>query len=259
MSDACYEAGYLNGGSIGDYSCNGGDHPCAVRDPDIGDCEENADAVPAPCASIDFAVTKSASETSLPAGGGSVRFDVTVTNRDPFEIELTSLEDSVFGDLDGRGGCSTPQSIVSGDSYTCSFREYIDAAHTDTVTAEATDEVNNSGSRSDTVTVSVAQATATPTATTEPMAAPEEELPTETPGPSAAEILIRQLSQRTATSTPAATATAVVSQPQGNITPPNTGDGGLADHDGVETPEVLAGLVVLSLLGTLVCERRASR
>ena len=126
------------------------------------------DVDPQPCVSIDFGVTKTVSDTSLPVGGANVSFEVEVANLDPFAIELTSLVDDVFGNLNGQGSCDTPQTIEPGNTYTCSFTAFVDADHENTVEANATDEQGNSGTREDDASVAVAIAEPTPTATAQP-------------------------------------------------------------------------------------------
>ena len=64
-------------------------------------------------------VAKSATPASLPEPGGLFTFGVTVTS--PGGAELQSLVDDIYGDLDGQGGCSLPQTIPAGGSYSCSF------------------------------------------------------------------------------------------------------------------------------------------
>jgi CSLREA domain-containing protein len=54
-------------------------------------------------------------------GGVSVRHQVMVTNTGTRNVVLTSLEDSLYGPLDGVGDCAVSVSIVVGESYTCAF------------------------------------------------------------------------------------------------------------------------------------------
>ncbi|HDN78946.1 MAG TPA: hypothetical protein ENG33_00605, partial [Chloroflexi bacterium] len=102
-------------------------------------------------------VTKSANPTSLPEPGGTVNFTVVVANTSVEEVTLTSLTDSVYGDLDGRGTCSTGGTIAAGDEYTCSFTGSFTEAGTyiNTVTAAVQDNEGNSAQDSDTASVTV--------------------------------------------------------------------------------------------------------
>ena len=58
-----------------------------------------------------------------PAPGGVFTFLLIVQNTSPIDtVTLTSLADDVYGDLDGQGTCSVPQTLAAnGDIYTCSF------------------------------------------------------------------------------------------------------------------------------------------
>lgn len=53
-------------------------------------------------------------------GGNATAGDSAVTNATS-DFILTSLVDSVFGDLNGQGTCSVPQTIPAGQTYTCTF------------------------------------------------------------------------------------------------------------------------------------------
>ncbi len=108
-----------------------------------------------------IAVVKSAEPSSLPEPGGLVTFTVTVQNNsvtsDP--LTLTSLVDSVYGDLDGRGTCDVPQTIPPGGSYTCSFSAQVSGeagdSEMDVVTASGSDDEGNTVSASDDATVTI--------------------------------------------------------------------------------------------------------
>ena len=86
-------------------------------------------------------VTKSASPRLLSAPGGPVEFTVTVTNAGAETLEITALDDSIYGDLNGRGDCSVGAILATGNSYSCRFTESVTGPsptlHLDTVTAEA--------------------------------------------------------------------------------------------------------------------------
>jgi|GEM_PF-1661092 len=66
-------------------------------------------------------VTKTADPTSLPVPGGAFTFDVEVCNTGNADLELTSLVDDVYGDLNGKGTCTTGEMILVGECYECSF------------------------------------------------------------------------------------------------------------------------------------------
>lgn len=94
-------------------------------------------------------LTKTASASSLPEPGGPVVFTLVVTNTSSVDsVTITSLTDTVFGDLNGQGDCSVPQALgnaLSGNNvYTCSFTANVtgnaNASHTNTATAAGTDD-----------------------------------------------------------------------------------------------------------------------
>lgn len=68
-------------------------------------------------------VTKTATPTTVDEPGGTVTFQITVTNTSPSkEIELQTLEDSVHGNLAGVGTCQLPQTLAAGEQYDCQFQ-----------------------------------------------------------------------------------------------------------------------------------------
>lgn len=90
---------------------------------------------------ISIEVAKTANPTSVPETGGDVDFTVRVDNPNNVSVELTSLVDDKFGDLDTKGDCSVPQTISAGSYYECTFTEFLagntNESHTNTVTATA--------------------------------------------------------------------------------------------------------------------------
>ncbi|KPK55281.1 MAG: hypothetical protein AMJ59_24245 [Gammaproteobacteria bacterium SG8_31] len=106
-------------------------------------------------------VTKTASPTILDEPGGNVTFTVKVKSNsnmsDP--VSLTSLSDSVFGNLNGQGDCATGASLASGETYSCSFTAEITGApgykHNNIVTAKAVDDEGNETSDVDDATVEI--------------------------------------------------------------------------------------------------------
>jgi uncharacterized repeat protein (TIGR01451 family) len=96
-------------------------------------------------------VLKSASPNAVPETGDTVNFNVMVTNTGNEALTLTSLVDNIFGDLNGQGSCALPQPLAAsglpGDSYTCSFSDWVNGppgdTHIDVVTASASDNDAN--------------------------------------------------------------------------------------------------------------------
>jgi uncharacterized repeat protein (TIGR01451 family) len=87
-------------------------------------------------------VTKTASPTSRPAPGGDFTFTVEVENTGTTSATLTTLTDSIYGNLNGQGTCATGGTIASGATYTCAFSGTFTGAagdsETDVVTATLT-------------------------------------------------------------------------------------------------------------------------
>jgi hypothetical protein len=106
-------------------------------------------------------VSKTANPTSVPEPGGAVSFTVVVTNTGVETITLATLEDDLFGNLNGMGDCSLPQLALAPDqAYQCSFSAPVsgDAGdeHTNTVTAAVEDDDYNIAYGSDDATVTIA-------------------------------------------------------------------------------------------------------
>ncbi len=70
-------------------------------------------------------IVKDATPLTRPEPGGDFTYNITVTNPGTLEaVTITSLTDSVYGDLSTRGTCTTAIGTVlaiNGGSYTCSF------------------------------------------------------------------------------------------------------------------------------------------
>lgn len=98
-------------------------------------------------------VTKSASPSVLPESGGAVTFTFVVKNESLEMLYLSTITDDKFGDLNGKGTCSAPQTIVGLGSYTCVYTTFLgDWAlnpFDNTVTVVGTDNEGNRASDSD--------------------------------------------------------------------------------------------------------------
>ena len=106
-------------------------------------------------------VTKNVSPEELEEPGGAVVYTIRVTNTsqgtDP--VTLTSLVDTVYGDLNGQGSCATGGVIASGATYECTLNE----SHTgvagdtfaNTVTAQAQDDEGETAQDSDDALVTI--------------------------------------------------------------------------------------------------------
>lgn len=96
-------------------------------------------------------VTLTASPASLVAPGGTVNVTAQVTNNTSTELTIDALNDSVLGNLNGKGNCLVPRVVAGNGSYSCTYPVTISGKQpgeiaTYTVTAvadskEATDSV----------------------------------------------------------------------------------------------------------------------
>lgn len=114
-------------------------------------------------------VDKTASPATVAEPGGSVRFDVSVTNNSTSSaVTMSSLADSVYGTITigpatGSGvtstTCATPQTIAPGATYSCSFTGTVTGnagyRETDVVTAGGTDALGHPVSGTDDAVVTV--------------------------------------------------------------------------------------------------------
>ena len=92
----------------------------------------------------DLRLVKFASPRTVNEPGGKVQYDVLVTNLSTTPVELTSLTDDIYGDLNGKGSCSVPQTLTGLNSiYFCAFEEQVlgkpGDVVTDTITARGVD------------------------------------------------------------------------------------------------------------------------
>ena len=88
---------------------------------------------------IDFGDAPDSYNTLLASGGpnhqssflpgSDATFDISVINLSNVDaFTMQSLDDSVFGDLNGQGNCSVPQVIAANGSYSCSFTQTVNGA-----------------------------------------------------------------------------------------------------------------------------------
>ena len=92
-------------------------------------------------------------ETVYP--GQTVTFSIAVVNDSDEAVTLTSLVDSIYGDLDGMGTCAVPQQLAANAIYRCEFDAVITETETDVVTAIAVDDDGSSDQDDDDATVTV--------------------------------------------------------------------------------------------------------
>jgi uncharacterized repeat protein (TIGR01451 family) len=102
-------------------------------------------------------LTKTANDTEIDEPGDDVTFTFVVTNLSFESVTITSLTDSIHGDLSDDGTCTTAIGTVlapagdSGDSYTCdaTFNVAGNAGYSETNVAEACAEDNDGSSDCD--------------------------------------------------------------------------------------------------------------
>jgi hypothetical protein len=81
---------------------------------------------------------KTADPTSVIVGG-EVTYTFTVNNLSINDtVTINSLDDSIYGDLNGLGDCSVDQILPVGGSYTCSVTEVVPGSAGQTITNTAT-------------------------------------------------------------------------------------------------------------------------
>ena len=115
-------------------------------------------------------VAKAAVPSAVEEPGGIVTFVVSVENTSVEEVTLTSLADSVFGDLRDAGNAAVfantcpaqPAAIPAGGTLDCSFEGLVageagGAGHVDTVTAAAVDDEGNPASAGAAATVTIVE------------------------------------------------------------------------------------------------------
>jgi uncharacterized repeat protein (TIGR01451 family) len=177
--------------SCGDGTCNGsettqtcpGDCP-----PECGDgvcngdetfetCSADCEAPPTeeteePPEAPELAVVKLAEPASLDEPGGPVTFTIQVTNNGEETVTLTSLEDSLHGDLTDLGDntCTVPQVLPAGGTYECAYSLGISGAGGESVTnliaVTAEDTAGQVANGSGSATVLIAAAVPEEVATT---------------------------------------------------------------------------------------------
>jgi uncharacterized repeat protein (TIGR01451 family) len=158
--------------------------------------------VPALRSAPTVVVRKDAIPASRPAPGGNFTFRVRVTNTSSRPLTLTSLVDSVYGNLDGLGTCDVPVAIASGATYECEFTGVFmgDAgdSETDVVTATAVDRDEQQVRASDDATVTLTATAVVPTPTTTTPAAPTTTTTTTTTPPTVLPVTIPRTGGNTA-------------------------------------------------------------
>ena len=109
------------------------DEGLGVQDFDSAQVEIIAPDLPPPPG--DLRLVKFASPSEVDEPGGTVQYDVLVANVSSTPVELQSLVDDLYGDLNGRGSCSLPQTLnATNPIYFCAFQERVSGRPGDTIT-----------------------------------------------------------------------------------------------------------------------------
>ena len=111
-------------------------------------------------------VTKTADPVTIAEPGGNIDFDVDVENTSTEVVTLDTLTDDIFLDLNGQGTCVTGGTIAAGATYSCTFTGAVAGnagdTHTNTTTAEISDDEANPESGSDDADVLITDVAAVP-------------------------------------------------------------------------------------------------
>ncbi len=147
--------------------------------------DQDAATVTLNCYRLGLTVQKTATPTTRPEPGGEFTFDVLVVNISPVPVLLTSLHDSIYGDLTQVTGrmtgttCALPATPLTpnGGQYACRFTAAVTGApgltETDVVTATGIDAGGNAVTAADDATVAL---TNTPSSITLTKTASQNEL-----------------------------------------------------------------------------------
>ena len=73
---------------------------------------------------LDIAVSKTPSENSTDPGA-VVTFTININNNNDFSVDINTISDSVFGDLNGTGDCAVPMRLASQSSKACTFQKAV--------------------------------------------------------------------------------------------------------------------------------------
>jgi uncharacterized repeat protein (TIGR01451 family) len=103
-------------------------------------------------------LTKTANPTAVNEPGDDVTFTFTVNNLSAVDtVTISELTDTIYGNLNGKGGCTVPQRIGPLGSYSCSFTTPVSGdagdTHTNVATAKGTDDDGKQVQASDDATV----------------------------------------------------------------------------------------------------------
>jgi len=145
---------------VATYDPPGGPNPDSNYLPSTSACNDPLERVTITPILPTIAVEKTAVPTSMNEPGGTFTFNVRVINTGRNPLTLTSLQDNIYGNLNGQGTCATGATLApGGGTYTCSFPGVFTgnagAAQTDIVTAIGTDADGNTATAMDDAVVTL--------------------------------------------------------------------------------------------------------
>jgi len=158
---------------VATYDPPGGPNPDVNYLPSTSACADPLEQVTVTPILPTITVVKTANPTTVNEPGGPVVFTVQVINTGPNALTLTSLNDNVYGNLNGQGTCAVapagsrpptpPLLAANGGQYTCSFTAPVPPVgagqagqtFTDVVTAIGTDANGNTATAFDDAVVTI--------------------------------------------------------------------------------------------------------
>ena len=103
-------------------------------------------------------VSLGADPASLLAPGGDVNLTVQVTNNTSTDLTLDTLNDSLVGNLDGKGTCELPTTLAGNGSYSCTYTVTISGQQAGNVVTHTVTAMADSEEASDSVAIPITSA-----------------------------------------------------------------------------------------------------
>lgn len=100
-------------------------------------------------------VSLGADPASLIAPGGDVNLTVQVTNNTSTDLTLDTLNDSLVGNLDGKGTCELPTTLAGNSSYSCTFTVTIGGQQAGSVVTHTVTAMADAEEASDSVAIPI--------------------------------------------------------------------------------------------------------
>ena len=100
-------------------------------------------------------VVLSANPPSLVAPGGEVNLTAKITNNMSTDLTLDALNDSIVGNVDGKGTCDLPRTIIGNGTYTCTYAATIANKRPGDIVTHTVTAIADSEQDSDSVAISI--------------------------------------------------------------------------------------------------------